>query len=452
MAGQRGLPIGWGVIVVGGLLASAPAQAQQEVCIPAAREFVRAGLLSGAIAPRAACSVLANTLVTDSLQGSSLVDSIQAGFRQNAVAPRDLQSSMSETFATGGSVAQTSAVPAVRPVGLAAGSLVAVGTQAGTGALASLSVNPLVSFFLEEGADSLQAALARYARLVDVSAFFPVDDVDADDDGKLDYFGARVRVNFSGLSAGDAVWSKADSLFQEILDVDARLVNDIRDAMLAMTDPAAVTACASTILTQQIDSIQSVCGTSFDFSARDPADYGRLSRALAVVRDKADSRYWGLDLRVDFGDPTLGEVAGASGKFGFLGLAYGGRVGGDEERAGPIGYRLRGGVAVAALDQPDTTHFAVEGGAAVEVTRTRMHQQLSLSTGVEFRYGSDTGRDDQFRTNFLAWRTSLAIPVTEANSVTVSFSTALDGEDNTTPSFSIGADWGLLFSGRGGGG
>ena len=91
--------------------------------------------------------------------------------------------------------------------------------------------------------------------------------------------------------------------------------------------------------------------------------YGDLSRALSAVREKADSRYWGLDLRADFGDPTLGQVTDASGKFYFVGAAIGRRIGGGDGLS-PLGYRARGGLRVASLDQPDTTHLAFEGGGS----------------------------------------------------------------------------------------
>jgi hypothetical protein len=97
-----------------------------------------------------------------------------------------------------------------------------------------------------------------------------------------------------------------------------------------------------------------------------------------------------------------------------------------------------------------TSSASCRKGAFAAEKAVASHQQISLSSGLEFRYGKDTGRDAQFRTNFLAWRTSLALPITSRNGVTVSFSTALDGEENTTSTFSIGADWGLLFPGLGG--
>lgn len=399
----------------------------------------------------AACPVLAGVLV-DSLWGSGLIDSLNVGRQRNVreALHRDLQSTMSETSGAVGSPAQASAIPSVRPVGIASGALAAVGTEGGAGGIASLSVNPFVSFLLAEGAADATSALARYARLLDVSAFFPVTDLDANGDGKLDYFGFRLRLNMTGLSAGDAVWDEANRQFSEMIGAEGLLRGRILAALAVLGEADEIARCAAAIITTEQIPIEQACGVSIDVDI-DQSVYGELSRALSAVRDKADSKYWGLDLRADFGDPTLGQVTDASGKSLFLGAAIGGRIGGGDGLS-PFGYRARGGLRVASLDQPDTTHVAFEGGAGLELTRTRNNQQMALSAGLEFRYGSDTGRADQFQTNYLLWRAALSIPFTGSSSVTISISRAIDGGSNITPTFSVGADLGLLFPDLGGGG
>ena len=93
-----------------------------------------------------------------------------------------------------------------------------------------------------------------------------------------------------------------------------------------------------------------------------------------------------------------------------------------------------------------------EGAGALELTRTRTGRQMSLAGGLEMRYGGQTDLARELRTNYLAWRAALTVPFTEANSVTISVSRAIDGESHITPTVSVGADWGLLFPAVAGGG
>jgi hypothetical protein len=355
------------------------------------------------------------------------------------MSPRLLQPTQSETSGASGSAAQSAAVPSVRPVGLAAGSLAAVGTEAGAGAIASLSVNPVVAFLLQTGASQASNALARYARFLDVSAFFPIRDPDADENGTIDYFGVRVRVNLGGLDAGDEVWTEASSEFESLMSAEALMEGQIRKLLLLADN---VDACADAIERQA--AISAGCGQDLEVTAPDDEAYARLARALQVVRNKADSRYLGLDLRADFGDPTLGAVPRASARSLFLGASAGWRPTGEGNVVSPFGVRGRLGLRSTRLDLPDTTHFAVDGGIALEASRSYQGQQLSLTGGLEFRYGSETGRADQFQTNFLTWRAGLTLPLTEANSVSVSLSKPLDG-DSISPTFGISGDWSLLF-------
>lgn len=420
---------------------SVSAQAHTQ-CVSSMRRYVTE---QAAQVDAIACTQLASVL-RDSVQGGALLDSLNA----RLVPSRELQSKMSETSGATGTAAAVSAVPSVRPVGLASGSLAVVGTEGGTGAISSLSVNPLVSFLLADGAGRANEALAKYSRFLDVSAFFPAKDPDANADGKLDYFGFRLRLNWTGLSAGDSVWSAADRELGRVVSSEVSIEAGIEDALLALDTAEQVEACARAILGQRLTEIEVACGSSIDLEM-DAAAYGRLSRALAAVRDKADSEYWGFDIRMDYGDPTLGDVPGASGASYFIGAALGRRIG-TGENLSPLGYRARAGLRFASLDQPDTTHVAFEGGAALELSRTYNGRQLSLSGGIEMRYGGETALASELRTNYLVWRAALSVPFTEEHSIAISVSRPISGRSHITPTFSIGADWGLLFPGAAGGG
>ena len=47
----------------------------------------------------------------------------------------------------------------------------------------------------------------------------------------------------------------------------------------------------------------------------------QLRQELARIRRAADANYFGADIRMDFGDPTLGAVENARGRSFFAGLA-----------------------------------------------------------------------------------------------------------------------------------
>ena len=87
-----------------------------------------------------------------------------------------------------------------------------------------------------------------------------------------------------------------------------------------------------------------------------------LRRELEGVRRQADSTYFGADIRVDVGDPTLGAVQNSAGTFLFAGLAYGRRVPGTPSTGARYGLVSRLGVRHAKLDSSTETDIAVEGG------------------------------------------------------------------------------------------
>lgn len=357
------------------------------------------------------------------------------------ISPRDLQSTSGTGTGNAGSPAQSDAVPSVNPIAIAGGSISAVGTNAGTHAITTLSVNPIVAFFLDPASTTSADLLAKYSRFLDVSVFFPVSGINDDGDGDVDYYGIRLRLNLTGINAGHEVWKGAREAFSQIVRKASDFGNNLEAMLLGSADPA---ACADALLERDPATIENVCGAAMIMSAPTAEDYRALRRSLASVRDKADSKYLGLDLRGDFGDPTLGNVPDASGTFLFAGIA-GGRRFKSGENGPTIGIRGRLGIRHARIDNPDATHFAVDGGFAFEMTRTYEGRQINVASGMEFRYGKETTMDDQFETNFLMFRFSLSIPVTAANSISISVGAPIAGGSHTSPTLSINADWGLLF-------
>jgi hypothetical protein len=85
------------------------------------------------------------------------------------------------------------------------------------------------------------------------------------------------------------------------------------------------------------------------------------------------------------------------------------------------------GVRYVALDDPSLppgqrTSFAVDGGAGFEMVRPYEFQPITLTLGVEFRAGNppDPSLEEEFEANFLMFRFGIDVPLTAANTVSLS--------------------------------
>jgi hypothetical protein len=135
-----------------------------------------------------------------------------------APAPRDVQSDVTGA-ATAGSLAQSEPVPGVQPLGVGGASVAAVGSDSGAKAIVALTVNPAIFFTSLDKTEEI----ARASRIADLTVLFPVDDLDRDKDGRVDYFGARLRLNFTGSKAGSAVLKKAGEELQRLVGEETDL-------------------------------------------------------------------------------------------------------------------------------------------------------------------------------------------------------------------------------------
>lgn len=354
---------------------------------------------------------------------------------------RDLQNRSAQGAALAGTAAQGRAVPGVQPAGVAAGTIAAVGTDAGQDAIAALSLNPGMLFL----ADEATKQLARLSRFADVTLFIPVSGITQSEEdaetGKLRYFGARLRLNFVGLSAGSTVWERADELLKKRIATAA-----IATAALAETLNTTKTlrACVAALLdggTAQavIDS----CGAPFGFTP-DLKAAAAIRDELTKIRRAADAKYLGVDVRYDVGDPTLGAVANSRGQFLFAGLAAGRNFGGSGMAT--AGIRARLGLRHATLDSADNAEFAAEGGAGFNLSRYVGEDELNVEGAIEFRHG-DAPSDlvDRFQTNFVMLRASIIVPVMAGNSISINVGKPLSG--TVSPVFSVNFNWGLLLPG-----
>jgi hypothetical protein len=357
---------------------------------------------------------------------------------------RDMQPRHTQQAATGGTPAQGQAIPDVKPAGVAAGTIAAVGTDAGTDAIAALSVNPAILFL----GDEVTKAVARYSRFVDLTMFVPVSGLPsatttptATERSTVEYFGARIRVNVHGLSAGDSVWNRARELLLNRIARAGRNAQHVRTAFSRATD---LGGCVTALMADPPVAATTVatCGGPLTLEV-DLAEAEELRSELTQVRRAADSKYFGADIRFDVGDPTLGAVENAKGKFLFAGLSFGRRLGAGA--AGTYGFRGRLGLRHSTLDVQSTSEFAVEGGAGFDLARPTDDQEINAAIALEFRKGDAAANlTDVFQTDFVMLRGSVEIPITSANSFSINFGAPISGD--VSPILSVNFNWGLLLS------
>lgn len=357
---------------------------------------------------------------------------------------RDLQARHPQQPATGGTPAQGHAIPSVQPAGLASGTIAAVGTDAGSDALAALSVNPALLFLGEE----VTRQLAQYSRFLDLTVFVPVTNptkptTPTTGGSKFKYYGARLRLNVQGVSAGNELWAEAIRLLETRISRQGRNAERVRAALARAPD---LTGCARALMASPSvpAAIAANCGGPVTIEV-DLTEANELRAALDRVRRRADARYFGADIRVDVGDPTMGAVANASGTSLFAGLSYGRRLASRPDQTSSYGMRSRLGIRHATLDATQDTDFAVEGGLGFELAREIETQEVNASVAIEFRQGNGPANfTDQFQTDFVIVRGSVIIPVTPQNSLSINFGKPLSG--NVSPVLSVNFNWGLLLS------
>lgn len=355
---------------------------------------------------------------------------------------RDLQARHNQQASLAGSPAQGQGIPAVRPAGLAAGTIAVVGTDAGEDAIAAIALNPVLAFL----GDEVTRELARYSRFADLSVFLPVSSLTepgGTDNGstRIRYIGARLRLNIHGLSAGDAVWDGARTLILNWISRGGRNAEIVLQAFRTAPD---IAECAASLLEDRsAAAVTAACGQEVSLDV-DEAEAELLRVELARVRRAADSRYFGADIRFDHGDPTLGAEPDSRGRSLFAGLAWGRRLGASDAAPARWGIQARLGARHATLESADDTELAVEGGVGLELVRHVDAQEINAATALEFRYGNaESDVADLFQTNFVMLRGSVVLPITTGNSISINIGAPITG--NVSPVLSVNFNWGLLL-------
>jgi hypothetical protein len=279
---------------------------------------------------------------------------------------------------------------------------------------------------------------------VPVSSISGTTSSSSSDSSKLRYIGGRLRLNVTGISSGSAVWNRARELVQAWISRGGRNAQKVQQVLAQAPD---MQGCANALLGGEAPgAITAACGAPVSLEV-DLQEAAQLREQLAGVRRAADARYFGADVRFDHGDPTLGAVPNAAGNSLYAGLAFGRSLSALAGSGGSVGFRSRVGVRQARLDASDTTEFAVEGGFGFDLSRSLDTQQIDASAGIEFRRGNaPASLDQRLQTNYAVVRGSLLIPITQGNSLSLSFGTPIAGD--ISPSLSVNFNWGLLLPDR----
>jgi hypothetical protein len=357
-----------------------------------------------------------------------------------AVSPRDVSATRDQTTAAPG---ETSA--AIEPVEAAGGSVAAVGTTRGAGAVASIALNPSL-FFVDPG--NVQE-VSKWSRFTDVTILVPASNLNGntveDVTEGVDYVGVRWGLNMNGFRQGSEMYNRAVAAYNAFLAASGVSTRRVQNLLLALPADDAVESCIRSLSQVQtldedaVSKITQVCG-----GAPIPIDASSitgLQDAIQQARIQADSRYFGLDLRADFGDLTLAGVDSVSGTSLYGGLGWGRRSVGSGNAS--TGIRANAGVRYWDLKDSAQSNVAIEGGLAFEAIRFYNYQRLSMVGGLDFRWRTtDSASGDDAS---LELRGSLNVPVLPTASVSLNLAAPLVGE-RRTPVLSIKANWRLLRS------
>ena len=340
----------------------------------------------------------------------------------------------------------------IEPVEAAGGSVGAVGSEGGGSAVTTLTLNPAMLMLSPGDKD----AIAKWSRFTDFSILVPASDTDKDGDGDVDYIGVRWRINITGLSAGSALVRAVEGSFRAMLDRSAVEAFAI-DTMLQRLDENEVKPCIESLLRAgQLGKSPQELGTLFEAAAstcgetpflfqESTALYTQLDDDIQKARAEADSRYFGLDLRGDFGDLKRFGLDSIAGRSVTLSVGYGRRFPFLQSDASN-GIRLNLGARFFEPNAAGDSRIAATGGLAYEVNRYYQHQRLSLVGGLEFEAGTKDDDGSSESQDFLAFRTALNVPLAGVTSVTLSFSTPVAGARKLGPTLSVKANWRLLWT------
>jgi hypothetical protein len=175
-------------------------------------------------------------------------------------------------------------------------------------------------------------------------------------------------------------------------------------------------------------------------------NYRALREAVTQIRERADARYFGVDLRLDVGDATLAASSDNDVTSFATGLSFGQRFLRAKSTDVMSAVRLR--LAARYTEPRHIAHsvlWAVEGGGGMELSRLMLSDQVvQLSAGLDFRYSSSSKpAREQVQPNFTAFRAGFSIPVAGGTALSLGVTAPLTGK--ISPALTVNFNWGLLL-------
>lgn len=369
------------------------------------------------------------------------------------VSPRDLQSRSAFAADNSGAISTGQATTSSEPIPLVAGSASALGSDGGLDGITAMTLNP--SVFLTNLNDAEKTS--KWGRIADITVLFPLNDLsqnntstnsDTQNRAAIQYLGLRSRINVTALSEAEYIYDSILARYQEINNASAKNATKIKDILLGLPEEADMAGCVDALFraangTASASIIDSFCQTGFAFD-RYAALLSELNDVINAAIEKVDAAHVGLNLGVDFGDPTLGALPNAAATAIQANLAFGRKLNELGHLRGRLGFRFQD-----LRDFEDDSFTSIEGGLGYEIRKNMGFQQMSLAAGVDFRYNVSGANEaipryqELLQTDYAYFRLSLSIPVTELYQISVSYSSPLDGD--LGPAVSINANWRLLL-------
>lgn len=332
-----------------------------------------------------------------------------------------------------GSSAQTDPVESIQPISLAGGAFTLSGTRTGTKGVGTITLNPL----------ALGKPRKAYAsRLLDLTIAAPFD-LDGGVSANERYLSARLRVN----AAAPLTSAELQQALTDFYSASGKFADGLEAVLLKTSN---VKRCTESILKTGTVTIEA-CDATLD--QRELLQLRQRAHDAVVKGQRAaDAYYFGLDARLDVGDPTGDATTGDDGTHLLAGVAAGIRI--------PQGklwdFELRSRLAAdyfRSRDQvPETGAdlrpvFSVDYGGAVifsGLLEKEAKQRLAVGLGIEGRY-SKSADADYVPTKFANLNLMVVVPTTSGSDLGLAISIPLeDAKVSRGTIVSLTTDLGLL--------
>lgn len=196
------------------------------------------------------------------------------------------------------------------------------------------------------------------SNLGDVTCIAPIEDFNEED--ALDYLGVRARLNVTSLTQGAPSFQKVEDQWINTLQASRKFLDQVIPAHRHTNSVAGFTEALLHSPETGIQEANDTCNAEFAPLFLSQKDFARLPALTREALAETVEEYFGLDLRLDHEDPTLGVTDSARGSRLYTGVARGDCFG--EATSARTTIRLNGGMRFTDLDVTGDLVFAAERG------------------------------------------------------------------------------------------